>query len=61
VAIEEERGVLDERAVRVLGKFGKPDDPVSCFSQGRFVGVVLFSGFCSVDRHSIEMSQLAFG
>ena len=61
MTVEEQRSVLYERAVRMLRKFGKPDDLVSCFSQGRFVAVVLFRGFCSVDRYSIEMSQLAGG
>jgi hypothetical protein len=61
MAIEQQRGVLDENPVGVIGEIGQADDLEPGFAQRIFIGGMLPLGRCRDDWHALQMGQRAFG
>ena len=58
---EQQRGILDEHRVRIVAKLGQADDLEPGIFERSLISGVLGRGSRGVDRHALEMSQLAFG
>ena len=58
---EDQRGILDEHRVGIVGQLGQADDLEPRVLQRPLIGGVLSRGLGGIDRHALEVGQLALG
>ena len=56
---EDQRRILDEHGIGVVGQIGQADDLEPRASERLLIGRVLRGGLGGIDRHALEMRQLA--
>jgi hypothetical protein len=61
MTVEQKCGVFDECSVGMVRKIGQPDNRETGLSESIFVRDVLHRGLCCIDRHAVQMRQLAVG